>query len=320
MKKIRYQAIEIENYPQGQRTDFWRGLYQDATSCPVRVPFIVARGARNGPVLGVTAAVHGNELNGLRIIQHLLEEVDLARLAGSLVCVPVVNVPSYNAGTRLFPDGLDLNHVFPGKSEGRPAEQYARAFSETLLPCLDYLVDLHTASDGRVNTMYVRVDMKVEVAHQMAVDFNPQIILHGRSGDGTLRSAARRHDIPAVTVEAGNPSVIQGRMVFEGETGIRNIMMGLGMLEGKPSITREPVVCEASRWLRTTSGGLLETRFKLLERVVKRQVLAVTRDPFGKILKEYRCPADGVVIGMAANPAAASGTRYCHLGTIGEGL
>lgn len=318
MTRKRFRPINLDVFPIGKRTNFWRPLYHDAISTETMVPFIVARGEQPGPVLGVSAAVHGNELNGIRIIHHLLEVLDLATLRGSLVCAPILNVPAYNAGTRRFPDGLDLNHVFPGKQNGKPAEQYARAVESTFLPCLDYLVDIHTASEGRINTMYVRADLGAEVARQMAFDFNPQIILHARSGDGTLRSAARRRDVPAITVEAGNPSVIQGRMVFEGESGVRNVMLGLGMLEGKTTAIREPVVCKTSRWLRTVNGGLLENRFRLFDRVEKGQELALLHDPFGEVVDRHRSPGAGIVIGMSTNPAAVSGTRFCHLGTIGD--
>ena len=211
--KGRWKPIQIEDFEVGHRHDFWLPLYQNAASDLVRVPFMVARGKEEGPALGVSAAVHGNELNGIKIIHSLLNELDLNLLRGTLVCAPIVNVPSYNAGIRRFVDGVDLNHVFPGKMDGRPAEQYARAFAKTFLPPIEHLVDIHTASDGRINTMYVRADMTDERARRMAFDFNPQIILHGASGDGTWRSAARRGDVPAITVEAGNPSVIQGKMV-----------------------------------------------------------------------------------------------------------
>lgn len=318
MKKARLKPINVADFPLGERVDLWRTLYQDATSSPVRVPFIVARGENSGPILGITAAVHGNELNGIRIIHHLLKDLDLSRLSGSLVCVPVVNVPGYNAGTRHFPDGLDLNHVFPGRANGRPSEQYAKAVEVTLLPCLDYLIDIHTASEGRVNTMYVRADMSTKVTRKMALDFGPQIILHARSGDGTLRHAARRRKVPAITVEAGNPSVIQGRMVFAGETGIRSVMAGLGMLSGVGGQLRDPILCKSSRWLRTVCGGLLETHFKLFNRIEKGQTLAVITDPFGHPMEVYKAPNDGVVIGMATNPAAVAGTRFCHLGVIGD--
>lgn len=310
--------IVIENHPAGKRTDFLRALYQDATGGPLKVPFIVARGARNGPVLGITAAVHGNELNGIRIIQHVLNHLSLDEVSGALLCAPVVNVPAFTNGIRRFPDGQDLNHVFPGKVDGKPAHQYARAFAETFLPSIDFLVDLHTASEGRTNTLYARADLKLGETRRMALAFNPEIILHAQGSDGTLRSAARRRGIPGITVEAGNPSVLQGRMVYEGESGIINVMKSLGMLEGEVQSVREPVICRSSRWLRTVGGGILETHFKLRDTLSKRQLLAETHDPFGTVLNRYYAPYDGIVIGMAANPVAIPGTRFCHLGSFGD--
>lgn len=317
MKKTRFQPIDITNIQPGERVNFWKPIYQDAVSQSVSIPIIKIRGKLEGPVLGVTAAIHGDELNGMRIIHHLLSDLDVERLKGTLVCIPIVNVPAYNANQRRFTDGLDLNHVFPGKKDGRSAEQYAKAFESTLLPVIDYLVDIHTASEGRVNTMYVRADLENETARQMSLDFSPQIILHAKGGDGTLRGAARKRGIPAITVEAGNPAIIQGKMVFEGEAGLRSVMAGLGLLAESQELSREPVVCKSSKWLLTVSGGLLATHFKLFDKVKKGQLLAVTHNPFGQVVNQYKAPFNGVVIGMATNPAAVSGTRFCHLGVIG---
>lgn len=319
MKK-RWKAVTVDDYDRGSRNDFWLPLYQNAISDNIRVPFIVARGNHEGPVLGLSAAVHGNEINGIKIIHNLLKELDLEKLHGTLLCAPIVNVPSYNEGVRKFVDGNDLNHVFPGKYDGKPAEQYARAFLKTFLPTLDYLVDIHTASEGRINTMYVRADLTDKKSRQMAFDFNPQILLHSKSGDGTLRAAARRESVPAITVEAGNPSVIQGKMVYEGEVGVTNVMKGLGMVAGEKALIRTPVVCNSSRWLRSVTGGLLETYFRLGDRVEKGRPLAETQDPFGRKTKGYQAPYSGIVIGMATNPSAGAGTRFCHLGVEGDVL
>lgn len=317
-RPLKPRAIKISEFPAGQRSDFSLPLFEDATGSPLQIPFIVARGRKKGPTLGITAVVHGNELNGIKIIQNVLEDLNLDELRGSLLCAPVVNVPAYNLGQRYFSDGVDLNNKFPGKPDGVPAEQYARAFTLTFLPACDYLIDIHTASEGRTNTLYVRADFDAPLVREMALMVNPEIILHIRGGDGTLRSAARRRGIPGITLEAGNPSVIQGKMVFEGERGVKNILMHLGMLNGKVELRRTPVICNSSKWIRTTGGGFLETKFRLLDRIEKKQLLAQTKDPFGRILQRYYAPYDGIVIGMAANPAAFPGTRFCHLGLIGE--
>jgi uncharacterized protein len=324
MSKRTHEArpLRIEDYPRGARTNLLLPLSQRALGTPVQVPFVVLRGAHPGPVLGISAAVHGNELNGIRIIHQVLERTNPEELRGSLLCAPVVNVPGLEAGTRRFPeDNVDLNHVFPGKLDGTPSQQYARAFFKTFMEPLDFLIDIHTASEGRVNTLYVRADLHSRAARDMALLVNPEIILHGRSGDGTLRNSARTHDVPAITLEAGNPSVFQGRMTLEGELGVINVMGALDMIAPSevPAIeARTPVICKSSKWLRTRCGGLLETHFGLGQQVTKRMLLAESHDAFGTVTRQFRAPHDGVVIGMSRNPVATPGMRYCHIGTLGE--
>ena len=320
-KRSLARPIQIDDYPKGARTDLNLPVYQDALGAPLQVPFIVVRGAHPGPTVGISAAIHGDELNGIKIIHGVLAQADPETMHGRLICAPVANVPAYQAGQRRFPYGeVDLNHTFPGKAEGKPAEQYAKALNTTFLTHLDYLIDIHTASEGRINSLYVRADLFNEEAKQMALLMSPQIVLHGRSGDGTLRNAARLHGIPAITVEAGNPSVFQGRMVLEGEQGVLNILGWLRLLRGGEFETpeRTPVLCKSSKWLRTTAGGLLETRFKLCDEIAKKQTLAEIYDPFGYLRESYTAPSAGIVIGMSQGPVATPGTRYCHLGAIGE--
>lgn len=310
------KRLNPNQYPKGEISKLWLPLYQDASGRPVDVPFILARGEQDGPTMGIASAVHGNELNGIRIIHNLMRYLDLSQLRGNVLCAPVVNIPAFNDGHRLFPDGADLNHVFPGKPDGTPAEQYARAFVGAFLPNIDYLVDIHTASVGRTNTMYVRADLTDKVSKEMAEAFNPEIVLQARGSDGTLRRNALRKGIPAITVEAGNPNVFQGRMATEGDLGVRNIMVELGFLQGEKLLRREPVFCETSIWLRTTGGGLLEPRFKLFDRIEKGVELAVALDLFGEKICDYRAPYDGIVIGMSANPVSVPGSRFCHFGRL----
>ncbi|MEX1023984.1 MAG: succinylglutamate desuccinylase/aspartoacylase family protein [Planctomycetota bacterium] len=319
--EIGIEPLPVSELATGSRTDFRARIYQDNLGEPVFCPFVVVRGSRPGPTLGLTAAVHGDELNGIKIIHHLLETLDPRELSGTLVCSPIVNVPAYQFEQRRFPeDHRDLNTVFPGSANGLPSQQYARAFLTVFLPGIQFLVDIHTASAGRVNSMYVRADLFSKESRELAHLMNPQIVLHGKSGDGTLRSAARRKGIPAITVEAGNPSEFQGRMVDEGELGVLNILSSLGMWPAaEPELPpRTPVVCSKSTWLRTREGGLLDCNFDLCDRLHKKQRIARMFDSFGRVTSAYTAPTDGIVIGMLRSPIAVPGTRYCHLGTIGE--
>jgi len=319
---VEARPIKVEDFPRGSRTDLRLPIYQSALGNPLEAPFVVVRGRHPGPVVGISAAIHGNELNGIKIIHGILGRAVPDDMHGTLLCAPVANVPAFNLGQRRFPeDEVDLNHCFPGKIDGKPSEQYARALLVTFLTPCDYLIDIHTASEGRINSMYVRADLFSPEAREMALLMNPQIVLHGRSGDGTLRNAARVREVPAITVEAGNPSVFQGRMVLEGESGVVNVLTHLRVFRGEHEVhqpDRTPVICKSSRWLRTRSGGLLEPQFRLCDRIPKRQGTAEVRDPFGHVIDSYTAPYEGIVIGMSASPIAVPGTRYCHLGAIGE--
>ena len=316
-----FRPLDLSAFPPGARTDLSVPLSQDSLGRAEAVPFIVVRGATPGPVLGISAAVHGDELNGIRIIHRLLDRVDPATLRGTLLCAPVANVPSFKAGQRHFPEDLvDLNHVFPGKRDGKPSEQYAYAFRKTFLEAVDYLVDIHTASEGRINSFYVRADLHSPAAREMARLLAPEIVLHGRSGDGTLRGAARRGDKPAITLEAGNPDQFQGKIARRGLYGMTELMEALGMIDEAPAskTPAPPVICSESRWLRTRSGGLLQLDVDLTDRVEKGQEIGKVLSTFGHLEESLKAPADGVVIGRSRSPLAVPGTRYCHLGTVGE--
>ncbi len=316
-----YQPIALEDFPRGGRHQLELPIYENSLGHPTYCPFVVVRGAHPGPVLGICAATHGDELNGINIIHRVLASVRPDQLHGTLLCCPVVNVPAFEAGQRRFPvDEKDLNTCFPGKSTGTPSDQYARAFVERFLKSVEYLIDIHTASEGRLNSMYVRADWHSPAARDMALLLQPEIILHGKSGDRTLRSAARALDVPAVTLEAGNPSVFQRQMAEDGERGIQRVMAALGMIRDQepPAHTRTPVICHDSQWLRTTQGGILDLNLELCQKIEKGQEVATLRNAFGDTTGTYKSPAEGIVIGMAHTPLAFPGTRYCHLGRIGE--
>ena len=176
---------------------------------PVQVPIIVARGHQDGKVLGLTAAVHGNELNGIPVIQRIFGEIDINELKGVIVGVPVVNVPSLHRKKRRFIDGTDLNHIMPGKANGTVSQVYAHRVVTRIIHQFDYLIDLHTASFGRINSYYIRADMSDLVVNDMARLQNAQIIVHNPPSDGTLRGTANEMNIPAITLEVGNPNTFQ---------------------------------------------------------------------------------------------------------------
>ncbi|MCB9681060.1 MAG: succinylglutamate desuccinylase/aspartoacylase family protein [Alphaproteobacteria bacterium] len=284
------------------------------------VPVVVARGARPGPVLGLTAVVHGNELNGIPVIHRLLQELDLSRLAGAVAAVPVVNVPGYHRNERRFNDGADLNRTFPGREGGTNAEVFSWRFLDRAVRHFDYLVDLHTASFGRTNSLYIRADLRDATTRGMAEAFHPQLLLHNRSEDGTLRDAALDLGVPAITVEIGNPQRIQEDLVRHSVGGLQRILALLGLVDHTPPAPppTPPIRCGRSYWLYTDRGGVLEVFPPLLASLDAGAHIAQVRDIYGVVTRDFHAPEAGVVIGRSTNPVNQTGSRILHLGIEGD--
>ena len=311
------ENFNVENTPRGSRKDYWLKIISDGFANPVCIPLMVMRGIKDGPVLGITAAVHGNELNGISVIQRLFNEVSDEELCGTIVAVPVVNVPAYIRKKRRFNDGVDINHIMPGKENGNVSQVYAYRFMQRFIKQLDFLMDLHTASTGRINSYYIRADMDDKSTQRMAILQNADIIVHNPPLDGTLRGAADDLGIPAITLEVGNPSTFQKKLIRSGVEGVHNVLCDLKMIEDEiTEPEKETVLCKKSYWIYTDTGGLLTIYVNLRQLVKEGEHLATLRDVFGNMVKEYFAPEDGIVIGKSISPVNQSGGRILHLGII----
>jgi predicted deacylase len=308
--------IEVGELARGEKHRLALALVQNGLGEAVRVPVMVARGVRDGPVFGLTAAVHGNELNGIRIIQRIFRELDPERLSGTVIGVPVVNIPGYHGNRREILEGIDLNRIMPGKPTGNAAEAYAWEVRERVLRPLDFLIDLHTASFGRENSLYVRADLDDAVTRKMALLQAPEIVVHNTPADGTVRGTAEELGVPAITVEVGDPQRFQRRMIDEATLGVWRTLAHYDLLEdfAPTSPAREPIICRRSAWIYATGGGLLHVHSEVGQRISSHEVIAHTRNLFGDVVSEYFAPDDGVVIGRSVNPVCFTGARVIHFG------
>jgi predicted deacylase len=309
--------FNLEDTPKQSINKYWIKIISDGMGQPICVPIMVARGKTDFPIVGLTAAVHGNELNGIPVIQRLFNEIDVEDLNGVIVGIPVANIPSFIRKQRRFNDGVDLNHIMPGKEKGRLSEVYAYRLVERVIKHFDYLLDLHTASHGRINSYYIRADMSHEATSQMAILHNAQIIVHNPPSDGTLRGAVEEMNIPAITLEVGNPNTFQKKLIKGGVVGVHNVLSYLKMTDDEIEPPKEPaIICKKSYWIYTERGGLLTIHVSLTQRLKKGDSIATIRDVFGDILEEYYAPEDGIVIGKSISPVNQTGGRILHLGII----
>ncbi len=309
--------FKLEDTPKQSINKYWIKIISDGMGQPICVPIMVARGKTDFPIVGLTAAIHGNELNGIPVIQRLFNEIDVEDLNGVIVGIPVANIPSFIRKQRRFNDGVDLNHIMPGKAKGRLSEVYAYRLIDRIIKNFDFLLDLHTASHGRINSYYIRADMSHEATSQMALLHNAQIIVHNPPSDGTLRGAVEEMNIPAITLEVGNPNTFQKKLIKGGVVGVHNVLSYLKMTDDEIETPKEPaIICKKSYWIYTERGGLLTIHVDLTDRLKKGDSIATIRDVFGNILEEYYAPENGIVIGKSISPVNQTGGRILHLGII----
>jgi uncharacterized protein len=313
--------LDLGHTPRGTVGRYWLHLVNNRIGEPIRVPIVVVRGRHDGPVFGLTAAIHGNELNGISVIQELVSQIDVESLHGTVVGALVLNVPGLMREQREFDDGRDLNRLAPGRADGNTSEVYMHRIIERIIKTFEVHIDLHTASFGRLNSHYVRADMKDERTSRLARLQNPQIIVHNPANDTTLRGAADALGIASVTVELRDPHVIQRSVVGDGLLGIRNAMIDLSMVEGSILCpVEQTIVCPRSRWLYTDEGGILSVFPQVADRVAEGELVAEVRTIFGDVTKRYHAPADGVVVGRSVNPLNQTGSRIIHLGLEPESV
>ena len=216
---------------------------------------------------------------------------------------------------REFEDGKDLNRIMPGRPDGNESALYAHRFLERVVRGLDYLFDLHTASTGRVNSLYVRADMTDERTAALARVMAPQIILHSPDVDGTLRGAAQSLGICSLTVEIGDPQRHQKTYVRSTRLGLQEALESLGLLDDISDPDPGDIVeCKRSYWIYSDRGGVLTVLVDVAQRLDKGEPIAVLHNIWGDLVRQYVAPEDGIVIGHSVNPTARAGSRIVHLG------
>jgi len=281
---------------------------------PVSTPVLVVNGELPGPILCLTAAVHGDELNGIEMVRRVLHDINPSKLSGAVIGVPIVNVQGFRRGSRYLPDRRDLNRYFPGNPKGSAAARIAHSLFTDVIAHCDALVDLHTGSFERANLPQIRADLRNPDVVTLTLGFGSMVVLHSEPTVGTLRHAATMAGIPAVTVEAGGPSQLELAEVKDGVKGIETLLTTLGMVKklrlwGDP----EPVYYRSS-WVRADNGGILLADVSLGSTVRKGDLLGTITDPMNNARTELISPYSGRIIGMARNQVVMPGFAAFHVG------
>lgn len=320
MKKKRNKK-PIDNWfgeiiPAGSFRDVNLAVSESYSSMTVTIQLHIRRAAVDGPVVFVTAALHGDEINGTGAVRQLIQEDDFKPLRGTIVLVPVLNLLAFDRHSRYLPDRRDLNRSFPGSAEGSLASRMANTIFNEIITRCDYGIDLHTASVRRTNYPNVRGDLSRPEVRWLAESFGSEIILNGKGPKGSFRREACRAGCPTIIMEGGEVWKVEPGIVENAVRGIKNVLRGLEMLDGEIESPDYQVVIEKSKWIRADRGGFLEFHVKPGDIIGKNQPLATNTTLLGRDQSTLHAPFNAVVIGMTSLPAISPGEPICYLGKL----
>lgn len=304
--------------PPGERRDLNPLVSESYTGDRTTLPMAVVNGEGEGPTVFVTAAIHGDELNGIAICQQLLSLLDPAELRGAVIVVPIANVMGAQIRSRYLPDRRDLNRSFPGTTRGSMASRIARILHEDVVLGSVAGVDLHTAANRRANVPQLRIDTSDARALELAHAFGAPYVLDASLRPGSLREAARQQGVPVLTYEAGEPLRFDEGAIAIGLDGIRRVLHTLDMVDDAPQPVAPPLLMHESTWLRADRGGILELHVGWGDAVEEGQPVWTTTSPLGAERATMESPVDGVVIGGTTIPLVAPGDAVLHVGVPGD--
>jgi predicted deacylase len=283
----------------------------------IPTPVLVARGQEPGPRLCVTAAVHGDELNGIEAVRRLMYSINPTKLTGSVVGVPIVNLQGFQRHSRYLSDRRDLNRFFPGNPRGSSASRMAYSFFNDIVSTCDGLVDLHTGSFHRTNLPQLRADLQNEEVLALTRGFGSTVILHSTGGEGTLRRAAVTAGIPAVTLEAGEPLRLQEDAVDHTVKALFTLLDTMQMYDKRSLWGNPEPTYYSSAWVRADQGGILMSTVKLGKKVRAGDELGTVTNPISNAQVPIHAPYAGRIIGMALNQFVMPGFATFHLAIEG---
>jgi predicted deacylase len=295
----------------------------------IRIPITVVCGSKEGPVLALTAGVHGYEYPPILALQRLRSQLDPASLCGSVILVHIVNLPSFLKRTIYYNphDGKNQNRVFPGKIDGTMTERIAYQITNEVLKQCDYHLDLH-CGDGNEDLMtylYYTETGNPELDRKtmdLALNFGFKTIIHVTADPeeqpATLCAQASLFmDKPAITVECGRLGRTDEEDIAAILKGCTNILRHLKMIDGQPELLFEPVWVKKTTYIRSEHEGIFYALTRGGSHVQKGELLGYLTDFFGNVIQKAVAPHDGVVMYIIATPPMSKGEPMVKIGGFG---
>ncbi len=289
------------------------------TTTKLKIPVIIERSVIDGPVVLLSAGIHGDEINGVEIVrQIIIQKINKPKI-GTIICIPIVNMFGFVNKSREFPDGRDLNRVFPGSKTGSLASRFAFHILKEIMPVVDFAVDFHAGGASRFNAPQIRIAPNNPELKKLADVFDAPFTLYSKNISGSFRNSSDKMNVKMLLFEGGKSLDINNQIAVEGVKGTKRLLHHLGMLNEKHKIVHQlskTIYIEKSGWLRAKCSGLFIDNNLIGSFVKKGEILGIITDPFGKFEQKVKAPNNGYVINANHSPIVYEGDAIYHMSNI----
>jgi predicted deacylase len=282
----------------------------------LKIPIIIERSKIDGPTVLFSAGIHGDEINGVEIVRQLITKKINKPKKGTIICIPIINMFGFINMSRQFPDGRDLNRVFPGSKKGSLASRFAYHILTEIMPLVDYAVDFHAGGASRFNAPQIRLAPNSPELKELADVFNAPFTLFSKNIAGSFRNSSQKLNVKMLLFEGGKSLDINESVADAGVNGVKRVLAHLDMLDPKQLIEKQhsnTIYIEKSGWIRAKCSGLLHDQNTIGSFVKKGTVLAIITDPFGKFERKIKAPNDGYIINANLSSIVYQGDAIYHI-------
>ena len=282
------------------------------------VPIIIERSKKPGPTVLITAGIHGDEINGVEIVRQIIAKGINKPKTGTIICVPVINVFGFLNMDRLFPDGRDLNRVFPGSANGSLASRVAHFVIKEIIPHVDFVMDFHTGGADRFNAAQVRIIQGDKNLKKLAQIFGTPFVLYSKHLSKSFRGTCYKLGIPVLLFEGGKSFNIDNTITNTGVNGAKRVLNHLDMLNTKFKVSKPKksgVFISESKWIRAKYSGMFNPAIKINSYVTKNDVIGHITDPYGSFNHFVKAPNNGYIFNINESPIIYQGDAIFHIST-----
>ncbi len=311
MKRIKIAGQEIH---PGEFKEIDINIARLPSHTVIDTPIYISRGLEDGPILALTAGMHGDEINGMEIVRRILDTGLHQPKRGVTVCMPIVNIYGFLNYSRDVPDGKDINRSFPGHKSGSLASRVAYNLMHEVIPFIDYGIDFHTGGAMRTNYPQVRAVLQDAKNLELAQAFNAPFTIDSPFRPNSLRKEASKRGKNIIVYEGGESLRFDQQAIEEGLAGTLRLMKHLNMIDWAPEAKEESKIVWNTSWIRAKSAGLFQPNIQCGQLVQKGQWVGTITDPFGEFKEHVLATEMGYVIGLNNIPVINAGDALMHIG------